>query len=85
MTLLIFITDPVLPIIINIISKSNDSVAFKFCVPMQFIIFDEEKYYWLLSSLSNICIIFIINVIVCCDVIFITFVQHVCGIFAVVG
>ncbi|XP_008549290.1 odorant receptor 67a-like [Microplitis demolitor] len=84
-TLLIFITDPVLPIIINIISKSNDSVAFKFCVPMQFIIFDEEKYYWLLSSLSNICIIFIINVIVCCDVIFITFVQHVCGIFAVVG
>nr|AGG17936.1 olfactory receptor 3 [Microplitis mediator] len=85
MGVIIYIMDPVLSAIVNIISKSNDSMPLKFSVPMRFIMFDEEKYYWLLLILSNTCVIFIINVIICCDVIFITVVQHVCGIFAVVG
>ncbi|XP_057338926.1 odorant receptor 13a-like [Microplitis mediator] len=83
--LIMFILDPILPIIINIVSKANDSVPQRFSVPMEFIIFDKEKHYWLLLSVSNICIVSIILVIVCCDIVFITFVQHVCGIFAVVG
>ncbi|XP_057338931.1 odorant receptor 94b-like [Microplitis mediator] len=77
--------DPVIAIFVNTISKSNDSVPHKFTTPMKFIIFDEEKYYWPLLSLSIICMCLISIVYVCYDVVFISFVQHVCGIFAVVG
>ncbi|XP_057338904.1 odorant receptor 82a-like [Microplitis mediator] len=81
----LYLMDPIIPIFVNTISKSNDSVPHKFTTPMKFIIFDEEKYYWLLLSLSTICVSLFMIVYVCCDVVFISLVQHVGGIFAVVG
>ncbi|XP_044598695.1 odorant receptor 67c-like [Cotesia glomerata] len=65
--------------------KSNESLPVRFCVRIEYVIINEEKYYWLLFSLSSICVIFIIMVIICCDIMFISLVQHVCGIFAVIG
>ncbi|XP_074103865.1 uncharacterized protein LOC141530574 [Cotesia typhae] len=85
LTVMVFLMDPILPIIINHIQKPNESLPVRFCVPMEYVIIDEEKYYWLLFSFSSICVVFIIMVIICCDIIFISLVQHVCGIFAVVG
>ncbi|CAD6228771.1 GSCOCT00014088001.2-RA-CDS [Cotesia congregata] len=85
LALLVFILDPIFPIIIDKVSKSNDTLPRRFAVPMEFVVCDQQKYYWSLLGVSNFCIISIIMVIVCCDVLFISFVQHVCGIFAVVG
>nr|WNA12537.1 olfactory receptor [Microplitis mediator] len=81
----LWLLDPVITILVNTISKSNDSVPHKFATPMKFVIFDEEKYYWLLLSLSNICLGLFSIVYICYDIVFISLVQHVCGIFAVVG
>lgn len=81
----LYLMDPVITILVNTISKSNESAPHKFLVPMKFIIFDEEEYYWPVLSFSSICISLYSIVYVCYDVIFISLVQHVCGIFAVVG
>lgn len=80
-----FITEPVLPILLNNILKTNLSAPHKFADPMEWIIIDKEKYYWLLLSNSSICIMVILTVLISYDVIFITFVYHACGLFAITG
>ncbi|XP_057338916.1 odorant receptor 13a-like [Microplitis mediator] len=80
-----FITEPVLPIILNSILKTNLSAPHKFADPMEWIIIDKEKYYWILLSNSSVCIMVILTVLISYDVIFITFVYHACGLFAITG
>ncbi|XP_057338917.1 odorant receptor 22c-like [Microplitis mediator] len=84
-TTVIFVTEPILPRIINKLTKSNESVPLKFALPLEYIIFEKENHYWLMLIITNIFAINMIVVIISCDIMFITFVQHVCGLFAVVG
>ncbi|XP_008549291.3 odorant receptor 22c-like [Microplitis demolitor] len=84
-TTVIFVTEPILPRIINKLTNSNESVPLKFALPLEYIIFEKENHYWLMLIITNIFAINMIVVIISCDIMFITFVQHVCGLFAVVG
>ncbi|XP_044598558.1 odorant receptor 22c-like [Cotesia glomerata] len=80
-----FVMEPVLPRIVNKIIKSNETVPLKFALPLEYIFFKKEDHYWPMLTITNIFAINIIVVIISCDVIFITCIQHVCGIFAVIG
>ncbi|XP_057333493.1 odorant receptor Or2-like [Microplitis mediator] len=84
-TTVIFVTEPILPRIINKLTKSNESVPLKFALPLEYIIFEKENHYWLMLIITNIFAANMIVVIISCDIMFITCVQHVCGMFAVVG
>nr|WGO81807.1 olfactory receptor 133 [Microplitis mediator] len=84
-TTAIFLSEPILPRIINYFSKSNESVPLKFALPLEYIIFEKENHYWLMLAITNMFAINMIIVTISCDIMFITFVQHVCGLFAVVG
>ncbi|XP_057337554.1 uncharacterized protein LOC130675734 [Microplitis mediator] len=85
MSVVIFIMEPVFPRIINAFIKTNETVPFKLALPLEYIIIDREKHYWLMLAISNLLVVNITVVIISCDITFITFVQHVCGLFAVVG
>nr|WNA12531.1 olfactory receptor [Microplitis mediator] len=85
MTTVMFITEPLLPMIINLILKTNISAPHEFPVPMEWIVIDKEKYYWLLFSNSSVCIMVILTVLISYDVIFITFMHHAYGLFAITG
>lgn len=80
-----FVMEPVLPRIVNKIIKSNETVPLKFALPLEYIFFEKEDHYWPMLTITNIFAVNIIVVIISCDVIFITCIQHVCGIFAVIG
>ncbi|CAD6228769.1 GSCOCT00013847001.3-RA-CDS, partial [Cotesia congregata] len=80
-----FITEPVVPIIINLMLKTNLSAPHKLSVPMEWVVIDREKYYWILISYSGVCITVILTVLTAYDVLFITVVHHACGLFAVTG
>ncbi|XP_057338915.1 odorant receptor 22c-like [Microplitis mediator] len=80
-----YVTEPALPMIINFFFKTNLSAPLKFSVPMEWVVIDKEKYYWILLNYSGVCISVILSVLVSCDVIFITVVFHACGLFAVGG
>ncbi|XP_008549292.1 odorant receptor 22c-like [Microplitis demolitor] len=84
-TTAIFLSEPILPRVINYFSKSNESVPLKFALPLEYIIFEKENHYWLMLAITNMFAINMIIVTISCDIMFITFVQHVCGLFAVVG
>ncbi|CAD6228761.1 GSCOCT00006532001.3-RA-CDS [Cotesia congregata] len=84
-TTITFVTEPVLPILINSVFKTNLSAPHKFADPMEWIIIDKEKYYWILLSNSSVCIMVILSCLISYDVIFITFVHHACGLFALTG
>ncbi|XP_057338945.1 uncharacterized protein LOC130676614 [Microplitis mediator] len=81
----IFVMEPVFPRIINAFIKTNETVPFKLALPLEYIIIDKEKHYWIMLIISNLLVLNISAVIISCDVTYITFVQHVCGLFAVVG
>ncbi|XP_057338899.1 uncharacterized protein LOC130676582 isoform X2 [Microplitis mediator] len=85
MSAMIFIMEPIFPRIINIFIETNETVPLKLALPLEYIVIDREKHYWLMLAISNLLVANIAIVIVSCDIIFITFVQHVCGLFAVVG
>ncbi|XP_008549318.1 uncharacterized protein LOC103572468 [Microplitis demolitor] len=85
MSAMIFIMEPIFPRIINMFIETNETVPHKFALPLEYIIIDKEKHYWLMLTITNLLIVNIAVVIISCDITFITFVQHVCGLFAVVG
>ncbi|KAG8037034.1 hypothetical protein G9C98_004356 [Cotesia typhae] len=80
-----FIIEPILPIFMNSILKTNITAPHKFAVPMEWIVIDKDKYYWLLLSNSSVCIMIILTTLICYDVIFITVVHHAYGLFAITG
>ncbi|XP_044598456.1 odorant receptor 13a-like isoform X2 [Cotesia glomerata] len=84
-TTAIFIVEPIIPRIVNEITKSNVTIPLRFALPVEYVIFEKENYFWLMFTITNLFAINMIIVIIMCDVVFITCVQHVCGLFAVVG
>ncbi|KAG8037032.1 hypothetical protein G9C98_004354 [Cotesia typhae] len=80
-----FISEPLVPIVINLMLKTNLSAPHKLSVPMEWVVIDREKYYWILISYSGVCITVILTVLTAYDVMFITVVYHACGLFAVTG
>ncbi|XP_057338908.1 odorant receptor 46a-like isoform X2 [Microplitis mediator] len=80
-----FVTEPVLPMMANYFFKTNISAPHNFAVPMEWIIIDTEKYYWVIMIQSGICTVLSLSVLVSVDVIIITLVYHACGLFAVAG
>ncbi|XP_014298635.1 odorant receptor 67c-like [Microplitis demolitor] len=81
----IFVIEPALPMIINFIFKTNISAPYNFSCPMEWVIIDKRKYYWILFTNSTVCVMLILSVLISCDVIFITFVHHACSLFAIAG
>ncbi|XP_057321057.1 odorant receptor 22c-like [Microplitis mediator] len=84
-TLMIFITEPIIPRFLNILLRMNGTAPRKFALPLEYIIIDREKHYWTILFISNLFCINIIVVIISCDITLITYVQHICGLFAVIG
>ncbi|XP_044598685.1 odorant receptor 22c-like [Cotesia glomerata] len=82
---MIFVTEPVLPRIINLFTETNDTISPKFSLPLEYIIIDKEKHYPVMFTISNIFVMNIIVTVISCDITLITFVTHACGLFAVVG
>lgn len=80
-----FISEPLVPIVINLMLKTNLSAPHKLSVPMEWVVIDREKYYWILISYSGVCITVILTVLTAYDVMFITVVHHACGLFAITG
>ncbi|XP_057338937.1 odorant receptor 13a-like [Microplitis mediator] len=80
-----FVLEPVSPMIINFIFKTNISAPHKFSVPLEWIVIDKERYYWMLLIISTVFIAIILSVLVSSDVIIITLVYHACGLFAIAG
>nr|AKO89983.1 odorant receptor 19 [Microplitis mediator] len=85
MSTTIFVTEPIFPRIVNIFVETNETIPLKLALPLEYIIIDIDKHYWLILTITNIFVFNIIIVIISCDIVLITFVQHVCGLFAVVG
>ncbi|XP_053599204.1 odorant receptor 4-like [Microplitis demolitor] len=81
----IFVTEPIFPKILSIFVKTNETVPLKLALPLEYLFIDLEHHYWILYIVSTICIYNTIFIIISCDILFITFVQHVCGLFAVIG
>ncbi|XP_057337555.1 odorant receptor 67c-like [Microplitis mediator] len=84
-TLMIFITEPIIPRFLNILLRMNETAPRKFALPLEYIIIDREKHYWTILFISNLFCINIIVVIISCDITLITYAQHICGLFAVIG
>ncbi|CAD6228765.1 GSCOCT00006533001.3-RA-CDS [Cotesia congregata] len=84
-TTVMFVTEPMLPMLVNTILKTNLTAPHKFAVPMEWIVIDKDKYYWLLLTNSSICIMVILTTLISYDVIFITVVHHAYGLFAITG
>ncbi|XP_057331038.1 uncharacterized protein LOC130671272 isoform X2 [Microplitis mediator] len=85
MSTLIFVTEPIFPKIVNMFVETNETVPLKLAIPTEYIIIDIEKHYWSMSIITTFFVFNVIIVIISCDIVLITFVQHVCGLFAVVG
>ncbi|XP_057338912.1 uncharacterized protein LOC130676590 [Microplitis mediator] len=85
MSATIFVLEPVFPRILNVFISVNETDPFKLALPLEYIIIDREKHYWIMLFVSTIFVYNIIIVLVSCDIMYITFVQHVCGLFAVLG
>nr|AKO89990.1 odorant receptor 26 [Microplitis mediator] len=85
MSATIFVLEPVFPRILNVFISVNATDPFKLALPLEYIIIDREKHYWIMLFVSTVFVYNIIIVLVSCDIMYITFVQHVCGLFAVVG
>ncbi|XP_074103869.1 odorant receptor 13a-like [Cotesia typhae] len=81
----IFVMEPILPRIYSMFSKSNEIIPYEFALPLEYIIFEKEDHYWLMLIITNLFAIIIVFGIVSCDLIFITLLQHICGLFAVLG
>ncbi|CAD6228777.1 GSCOCT00013849001.3-RA-CDS, partial [Cotesia congregata] len=84
-SVMIFVTEPVLPRIISLFTETNDTISPKFSLPLEYIIIDKEKHYPVMFTISNIFVMNIIVTVISCDITLITFVTHACGLFAVVG
>ncbi|XP_057338927.1 odorant receptor 49a-like [Microplitis mediator] len=82
---IMYILEPMIPWIISIFYKSHNPVPRKFSLPLEYIIFDQDKYYWLFLIISNVFLLLIMSVVIACDVLLVTCVHHVTGLFAVVG
>lgn len=80
---IMYILEPIIPWIINIFYKSNNPVPRKFPLPLEYLIFDQDKYYWLLLFISNVFLSLIKSVVIASDVLLVTCVHHVTGLFAV--
>ncbi|XP_057333494.1 odorant receptor 22c-like [Microplitis mediator] len=85
MSTTIFVIEPIFPRIVNIFVETNETVPLKLALPLEYIIININKHYWTMLTITNIFVFNIIVVIISCDIVLITFVQHVCGLFAVVG
>ncbi|XP_034938378.1 uncharacterized protein [Chelonus insularis] len=83
-TTLMFVLEPAIPQLQTLLFNATKEPV-KFAIPLEYIIIDKEKYYWILLSVSSTCIMGIVTCIVSSDVVFIVFLQHACGLFAVVG
>ncbi|CAD6228745.1 GSCOCT00006527001.3-RA-CDS, partial [Cotesia congregata] len=82
---MIFIMEPIVPRIYSLFSTSNESISFRFALPLEYVIFEKEDHYWLMLTISNTFVLIIIFGFISCDLIFITLLQHICGQFAVLG
>nr|WNA12521.1 olfactory receptor [Microplitis mediator] len=81
----IFVAEPIFPRIINSFIETNETVPLKLALPLEYIVIDKEKHYWIMLIISSLLVLNISAVVISCDITYITFVQHVCGLFAVVG
>ncbi|XP_044598522.1 odorant receptor 9a-like [Cotesia glomerata] len=81
----IFVTEPLVPRIYSYLSTSNGSVPLLFAFPAEFVLFEKEDHYWLMLVVTSTLTLVVVVGVISCDVIFITLLQHICGLFAVLG
>ncbi|KAK0072061.1 hypothetical protein PV326_000499, partial [Microctonus aethiopoides] len=80
----VFLTEPLLAKGINLILHSNETIENKYAVPINWGIINMERNYYPLYFYQLVCVITIITITVANDSMFIIFLQHACGLFAIV-
>ncbi|KAK0074549.1 hypothetical protein PV326_012351, partial [Microctonus aethiopoides] len=83
-TTVVFITEPLMPKLINFILHLNETVPNKFPVPINWYIIDMEKNFYPLLCYQSICVLAVISISVANDSMFIVFLQHACALFSIV-
>ncbi|CAD6228747.1 GSCOCT00013851001.3-RA-CDS, partial [Cotesia congregata] len=53
--------------------------------PAEFVLFEKEDHYWLIMVVTSTLTLVVVIGVISCDVMFITLLQHICGMFAVLG
>lgn len=80
----VFMTEPIMPKIIDVLLK-NGTKPGAFPSPVEFYHLDMQKYYFYIVTYYYVCEFMGTMVSVASDVMLITYVQHVCGIFTALG
>nr|UEN71238.1 olfactory receptor 55 [Gregopimpla kuwanae] len=81
---IMFLTEPILPTIIDILLK-NGSEPRIYPFPVHYGQIDMQKYYVYIILYTYVCVSMIMLITIAGDVMFIGTVLHACGIFAAVG
>ncbi|XP_014298634.1 odorant receptor 67c-like [Microplitis demolitor] len=81
----VFVFDPIIPKILKIFISINETDPYKFALPLEYIVIDKEKHYPIMLFFTSLFVYNIIIILISNDILYINFVQHACGLFAVTG
>lgn len=82
--LVVFMSEPIIPKVIDVIMK-NGTEPGKFPWPVDYCHLDVQKYYFFIMMHTLVCVSMVTMVLATSDAMLISYVQHVCGIFAALG
>ncbi|XP_057338922.1 odorant receptor 67c-like [Microplitis mediator] len=80
-----FVLDPIVPKFSKLLFNINETDPYQLPLPLEYIIIDRRKHYWIMLCFTSAMVYNIIIILVSCDIIYINLVQHACGLFAVTG
>ncbi|KAL0127080.1 hypothetical protein PUN28_005416 [Cardiocondyla obscurior] len=78
-----FTTTSLVPRILDIIFPLNDSRPIMLAYPAYYFV-DENEYFYYIIFHMIICAIMCLTALIAHDIMFFTYVEHICGLFAVV-
>ncbi|XP_020282941.1 uncharacterized protein LOC109854350 [Pseudomyrmex gracilis] len=84
MTVILFILTAFVPSILNVVFPLNTSRPLLLPIPVHYFI-DEERYFYYIVCHVLIVALICINGLIAHDCMFFTYIEHVCGLFAVAG
>lgn len=83
-TIAIYLTIPMMPKILDIILPLNESRPLTYLYRTEYFV-DPEKYFYAIVLHTYTGTIITVSVVAAADAMFNAYVQHVCGILAIVG
>ncbi|XP_011305701.1 odorant receptor 82a isoform X2 [Fopius arisanus] len=82
---IVFSTEPLQQRALSLLLHTNITAPNRFSMPMDFGSINLDVWYYPLFLMSGVCIIIIITVIGSCDLMFLMYAEHACGLFKGLG